>query len=196
MSGLPEVGGEESWSDGELISACLENNEPAWAELIRRYERLVRSIASSRGLAGHDSADLNQLVWTQVYLQLSTLRDGDSFRAWLSTLTKNACYHLGRKRQRIRHRETDRYVLSDLEARNAIAPYDPLGAEAQTRLLVAIAELPSRCQILIEQLYFTQPKPTYRQVGELLGVAEGSVSALRDRCLKKLFKLLARDLAA
>ena len=34
------------------------------------------------------------------------------------------------------------------------------------------------------------------EIAELLGVAVGSISALRDRCLKKLFAALERELAA
>lgn len=196
MTLVPKDRDVGSWSDSELITACLDKSQSAWAELIRRYSTLVESIAARRGLSEIDVSDLNQLVWTQVYLKIGSVRDGDAFRSWLTTLTKNTCYHFGRKRRRIHSRETDRYELSEVEARNPIEPYDPLGAEAQCRLRAAIAELPPRCRLLVEQLYFIQPKPTYRAIAERLGVAEGSVGALRDRCLKRLFARLADDLAA
>jgi hypothetical protein len=49
-------------SDRELVASCLSGDEPAWSELIDRYNRLIFSIPLKQGLTREEAADIFQAV--------------------------------------------------------------------------------------------------------------------------------------
>ena len=50
----------------------------------------------------------------------------------------------------------------------------------------AVEALPDRCRQLILRLFLDDPPPPYAEVARSLGMAEGSIGALRGRCLDRL----------
>lgn len=180
----------EDWSDGRLVEACLRRNDRAWSELINRYQRLILSIGLKGGLSITDAFDVSQRVWTQAYLKLSSLRKADSVRPWLTTLARNSCHEYQRQSRQRRSRELDGYEPSDLEDLQSLEPIDLVGSEQRKRVEDAVARLDPRCRRMVEMLFFSHPRPTYREIAREFQLADGSVSAIRERCLKRLLALL------
>ncbi len=50
----------------------------------------------------------------------------------------------------------------------------------------AIDALPDRCRELVLRLFLDDPPPPYADIARSLGLAEGSIGALRGRCLDRL----------
>ena len=66
-------------SDAELVALCIEGDGRAWEVLVRRYRRLVWSIALTRGLREDEAEDAFQETWLRATdaihpVRLSTLR--------------------------------------------------------------------------------------------------------------------------
>jgi hypothetical protein len=56
------------WSDQQLVRACLEGDQSAWAALIRRYQNVMYFFARRYGASAADAADVFQLVCAVVRL--------------------------------------------------------------------------------------------------------------------------------
>ena len=62
--------------------------------------------------------------------------------------------------------------------------------EREQYLREAISELSLRCRRLVQLLFFATTPVPYEEAASNLGVAKGSISFLRARCLKRLRRLL------
>jgi RNA polymerase sigma factor (sigma-70 family) len=173
------------WSDPELVGACLAGQQFAWDALIGRYRTLIYSvIVRSGGLSGEED-DVFQAVCLDVYNQLDRLKSRDSLRAWLCTVTRHKCYHWRLRRHRLPECLNESWAAS-IPDRAALAPETLEKLERRQDVREAIEALPDRCRELVLRLFLEDPPLPYAEVARSLGLAEGSIGALRGRCLDRL----------
>ncbi len=175
-------------SDRPLVRACLRGDERAWTALIHKYKNLIYSIPLKYGGTPEDAADIFQRVCLELFSELPRLRNTDSLRPWLMTVTAHQAYHWKRKRQRSTSHEVDGV---DPEAIASPLPAT-LASEVEREQVVreAISRLPERCQKLVRMLFYEHPPRRYADVAKSLGLAEGSIGFIRGRCLNRLHRLL------
>jgi RNA polymerase sigma factor (sigma-70 family) len=166
--------------DAELIERCIKSDQTAWKELVRRYQRLVYSVAHTLCPAGEEVSDVFQQVWLEVYQHLPQLRKVDALPAWVITVTRRRVYALIRSRH-------DSAPLDD-EAPDLSQQLSQI--EYEHTLERAISQLPDRCQKLINLLYFDSNEPSYSEIAQAMGMPEASIGPTRARCLEKLRKLI------
>lgn len=172
-------------SDRELVTACLDGHEEAWAELIERYKRLIFSVPIKYGLTRDEAADIFQAVCLDLVVELPRLRDPQALPSWLMQTT---LHKAGKWKRRER-----RFVSGDpIAAARDIGASDPLPdailreVEAEQALRAAIAALAPRCRRMVDMLFFESPARPYRAVAAQLGLAAGSIGFIRNRCLRRL----------
>ncbi|GIG92738.1 RNA polymerase sigma factor [Plantactinospora endophytica] len=173
-----------------LVSAAANGDEPAWAELVRRYAPLVLSVIRAHRLNRTDAADVNQTVWLRLVEHLGRVREPAALATWLATTTRRECYRL----VRIGRRTQPFDPLDDaVEATiGALLPQDPsapdenlLRAERRQALRDGFGQLPARCRELLS-LLVSDPPASYREIAERLGMPIGSIGPSQARCLRKL----------
>jgi RNA polymerase sigma factor (sigma-70 family) len=64
--------------------------------------------------------------------------------------------------------------------------------EQEQILRDTISELPDRCERMVHLLFFEFPPRPYEDVAKELGMANGSIGAIRSRCLETLRKTLEK----
>lgn len=175
--------------DRRLITACLQGKERAWEALIEKYKNLIYSIPIKYGASRDDAADIFQAVCLELFTELPRVRNIDTLRPWLMTVTAHQAFHWKRSRLRQSRREVegmDEDRLSQITLPPAIA------AEVEREQMVreAIARLPPRCRELVRMLFYEQPARPYAEVAKSLGLARGSIGFIRGRCLTRLQRTL------
>jgi len=172
-------------SDSELVEACLAGRQSAWDALISRYRTLVYSVIVKSGGANGEEDDVFQAVWLDVYNQLERLKSRESLRAWLCTVTRHKCYHWRLRRHRLPEGLDETWAASIPD--RALLPPETLEAiERAQDIRDAVDALPDRCRQLVLRLFLDDPPPPYAEIARSLGLAEGSIGALRGRCLDRL----------
>jgi len=176
-------------SDERLVRQCQDGNDEAWGTLINKYRNLIFSIPIKYGFSQDDASDIFQNVCLKLLWELPRLREPRTLAAWLMKVTSHECARWRRKQLR--------YGALDIDQFNAmaIAAYEmpeEILAEVQREqaLREAIGELATRCQDMIEMLFFTVPPIPYEEVARRLGLATGSIGFIRMRCLKRLRRML------
>ena len=170
----------ETRSDQELIERCIRGDQTAWEELVKRYQRLIYSIAHALCPPGEDVSDVFQQVWLDVYQHLSELRSVEALPAWLITVTRRRMYALIRSRRTSEQLDDE---TPDLSEKLSQIEYEYL-------LERVLSQLTERCRTLINLLYFDSSEPSYSEIAAAMSMPEASIGPTRARCLEKLRKLI------
>lgn len=178
-----------SSTDAELVRACLDGNEAAWAALIDRYKHLIYGAAIRGGASPNESVDIFLGVCRQLFSELPHLRRVESLRAWLLNAAMHQLYEL--RMQRRQSAES----LDDVEQPVAgeLATLPPAVLEAlnrDQRVRDAVEQLPDRCGRLVQLLFHEHPPRPYSSVARQLGLASGAIGFIRGRCLTQLARSL------
>jgi RNA polymerase sigma factor (sigma-70 family) len=183
-------------SDERLIGRCLKGDQEAWSSLIDKYKNLIYSIPVKLGMH-QDAADIFQSVCVDLLSELPRLREHRALPKWLM----QTCYHKCLRYQRAGERFVE--LIPDGARKDSDAALPGSSAEdIPEHLLVqleqeqilrdAISELPEKCEQMVRLLFFEIPPRPYEEVAEELGMATGSIGAIRGRCLAYLKKYLEK----
>ena len=173
-------------TDADLVRACSRGDRQAWETLVRRYERLVFSVARRSGLDEDASADVFQRVFVSLVEHLPTLQQPDRLSAWLVTSAKREAWRTGRRAaaQRAVHAPEEQAV--DVADTARTAEDEVLRLEEQDLVRRAVESLDGRCRDLMQLLFYSEEQLTYAEIAARLGIAEGSIGPIRGRCLERL----------
>jgi RNA polymerase sigma factor (sigma-70 family) len=179
----------ETSEDEWLVQGCIQGDQQAWVELIDKYKRLIYSIPIKYGASSADAADVFQAVCIEVLNSLSKLKNAQSLRSWLITVTIRQAYRW--KKKQTNHVELDAMEPELAEGIASTAPVEMLSQFEQEQIVRdVVAGLPPRHRELVQLLFFEQPPLPYAEVARRLGLATGSIGFIRGRCLEKLRKAL------
>ena len=181
-------------SDEQLIGRCLKGDQEAWSALIDKYKNLIYSIPVKLGMH-QDAGDIFQAVCVDLLTELPRLREHRALPKWLM----QTCYHKCLAYQRAANRLVElppEGTKSDsvLPASSAddLPEHLLVQLEQEQILRDAISQLPEKCERMVRLLFFEMPPRPYESVAEELGMATGSIGAIRGRCLAYLRKQLQK----
>jgi len=85
--------------DSILVSASLEGDRDAFAQIVRRYQALVASITYSATGNLSESEDLAQETFVAAWKHLKSLREPGKLRAWLCGIARHASANALRRQE-------------------------------------------------------------------------------------------------
>ena len=167
--------------------------DTAWADLIGRHRRRLFSLAYRFTGQYQEAEELTHEIIVRVYRQLDRFDPRAHFAVWLNSVARNYC--IDHYRTKVRERQR----LLPEEAPFERTPGSPrLGPdrlleqrEARASLLRALDGLSPKLREVV-QLRFFQELP-YEEIGERLGVPEGTVKSRIHRGRAELKRLLVAD---
>jgi len=137
-------------SDADIVQQVLDGRKEAYADLVRRYERVAKAVAMNILLEFHQAEDAAQEAFVKAYEKLATLKNPSTFGPWLMQTTRRCA--LDRLKQ-------DKNLLS-LDIHQEIPSHQKNGGleEDKQFLLQQIMKLPDHEQQVIMLRYFGQKK--------------------------------------
>jgi RNA polymerase sigma factor (sigma-70 family) len=177
-------------SDAGVLERLRAGDARAWDGLVDRYSRLVWSIPLTIGLSPDDAADIAQMAFTELLIQLHSIRDETAIGAWLATVARRQSW----RRARSRWRETPDDVATrgnDAGTTDAGTVSDADRVDTLIWIDAGLATLGERCRALVQLLYLSGTEPSYEEVSARLGMPIGSIGPTRQRCLRQLEAALA-----
>lgn len=182
-------------TDSELVAACQAGQPGAWDQLVRRYARLIYSVARRYGLDEHEAADVLQTVCVELWEHLSSVRDAAVLRRWLVVVASRKAWQARKGRDHWITGITDD-AAQPLVSALSVSPEDIVVANSEAERIRAILErLAPRDRELMWYLFFDPTCPTYDVIAARLGVSPDTVGSLRSRCLRRLRWILAEHVA-
>jgi RNA polymerase sigma factor (sigma-70 family) len=182
-------------SDGELIGKCLAQDADAWETLIRRYQRLIISVALKSGLTHDDALDVLQSVCLILLRKLQTLREQEKLSAWLIVVAKHEAWKFKERGGKVSLLEDEEWerIAETADAGNPIPDEQVLNLERQHMIRRAEEQLSAPCRQLLSRLFSEAQSSSYTEISRDLGIPVASIGPTRGRCLAKMKDIL-RDL--
>jgi RNA polymerase sigma-70 factor (ECF subfamily) len=185
----------------EVIESCKAGDEKAFAEIVIHYQKKVLNI-TYRMLGNLEEAkDLAQEVFISVFESIKDLREEIKFDAWLTQITLNHC------RNRWKYLKRRQYFNSDslddpVETEDGTMPraiYDPsdnpetlyekkMIQQFIQEGLLKLREEQRELLVLRDLQGFS-----YEEMGELLGLPEGTIKSKLHRARMDLKEVLERS---
>ena len=171
-----------------MIERARGGDVAAFGELYREYADRVYGLALRMVVDPHRAEDLTQEVFVRAWRKLATFAGRSSFYTWLHRLAVNVVLNELRRMKR----EPEPMDPTD----RRLEPMDPgprrvsASAGATIDLERAIADLPYQAR-LVFWLHDVEGY-RHREIGDLLGIAEGTSKAHLHRARLQLREALAR----
>lgn len=166
----------------DLVAKASGGDQWAWDQIVERYAPLVWSVCRRHRLSRADAEDVGACVWLRLVQRLDTIREPAALPGWLATTTRRECLRALRTKDREIPVDDHQHLIDHV---NPAADEFLLAQERQIALRTAFAELPKRCQELLE-LLFSESGTPYGEVSTVLGIPVGAIGPTRQRCLGKL----------
>ncbi len=173
-----------------LIQRILSGDEPAFANLVRKYQKQVHTLAWRKTGDFHIAEDITQETFLQVYQKLETLEDPTRFPRWLYVIADRLCIAWLRKNQRQTEplEETD---ISEIEteaySRFVATEHAETFAEARRDLVEKLLAKLKESNRTVITLHYLEGM-TYAEIVDFLGVSENTIKSRLRRARQQLKK--------
>ena len=177
-------------TDVELIQRILNGDENAFANLVRKYQKQVHTLAWRKIGDFQIAEDIVQETFLQVYQKLETLEDPTQFTRWLHQIANRFCIARLRKNS-VQTEPLEETNISEIEteaySRYIASEHAKTTAEAQRDLVEKLLEkLKENDREVITLYYFEEM--TSPEIGEFLGVSENTIKSRLHRARQQLKK--------
>lgn len=193
---LPHAQPSEAPAGGELalVQAAREGSRPAFAELVRRHERLVRGFVWQTVHGKHEADDLSQEVFVAAWENLADYRGDGPLGAWLLGIARRKVLTFLRDRARRQRREEAllETLLAHWQAEQiaAVELNEDREREQLARLEACLGGLPPHRRAIVDRYYFQEHSAD--EIGRAIGKGAGAVRMLLLRIRDALKRCLLR----
>ena len=171
-------------TDRELVARCQAGDVEAFETLYRQHAARLFTLASRMAGSAEDGEDLLQEIFLQVHRKLGSFKGDSALGTWMYRLALNHCLDY------VRSRQTKMSKLT--ETLDAETSFEPLARRdtpiARMDLERAIERLPDGCREAF--LLHDVEGFDHKEVGSLLGIAEGTSKSQVFKARAKLRVLL------
>ena len=174
-------------ADADLVERCRTGDVDAFAALYRDQSPRIFALARRMGGSAEEAEDLLQEIFLQAYRKLDSFKGDASVGTWLYRLALNHCLDYVRGRRARMNKVTDT-LDSDSAPEPTARRETPI---ARLDLERAIARLPEGCRdafVLHDVEGFD-----HKEVGHMLGIAEGTSKSQVFKARMKLRAMLGRQ---
>lgn len=183
-----------------LIDRVLSGSQPAFVELIKKYERLVYHIIFRLVRNKEDHEDLGQDVFIKVYSHLKKFKGDSKLSTWIARIAYNTSLNFLEKKRvsllddLIDNSDDEDFSTSALENVSSEGDLPDLLLEKNVgagQLQDAINLLPAKFKAVLTLYHMEEMK--YKEIAEITDLPEGTVKSYLFRARKMLKDSLLKN---
>ncbi|MFA6247835.1 MAG: RNA polymerase sigma factor [Mucilaginibacter sp.] len=180
-------------SDIELIEQTLGGNQSAYADLVKRHQRFVFTLALRFSKGREDAEEIAQDCFIKAYRSLSSFQQQSKFSTWLYSIVYTTAMTFLRKRK------LDTSSIDDdesyIQIENKPSGYDEYNVENKSRsyyINQAIEQLLPDDATIITMFY--KGEQSLEEIAQVMGIEANTVKVKLFRARQRLKERLERNL--
>jgi len=184
---------QSKFSDIELIEQTLAGNQSAYADLVKRHQRFVFTLALRFAKTREDAEEIAQDCFIKAYRSLNSFQRQSKFTTWLYSIVYTTAMTALRKKR------VDTDSIDDentyIQVENQTGGYDVNNVENKSRsyyLNQAIAQLLPDDATIITLFY--NGEQSLEEIGQTMGIEPNTVKVKLFRARQRLKEKLERNL--
>jgi RNA polymerase sigma-70 factor (ECF subfamily) len=174
--------------DAGFLDACKRGDPQAFHQLFETYKDLVYSFALRFSGDPSRASDIKQDIFVKLYSRIQEFRGDARFETWLYRVVSNACIDDQRRRKRFLP-WLDSLDFTLLQP--AVQQQNAEREQTAHAVRKAISKLSPVLRVPVLLRYMEDL--SYEEIGEVLGIAPGTVASRLNRAHKLLSKKLPHD---
>jgi RNA polymerase sigma-70 factor, ECF subfamily len=175
--------------DRALVIQSQEGDLAAFAELIRKHQRMIHSLTYRMTGSLADAEDLAQETFISAHRQIGSYRGASKFSTWLYRIAINACLSW-RRRENLRAEATTNWVQTNSTQQESVQAA-PLASKCGERLHAALLRLPAKQRAAI--MLTLHDGLNHAEAAEVLNCSETTISWRVFAAKRKLERWLKRE---
>jgi len=182
-------------SDNEILSRVLQGDQQAYAEIVKRYQSFVFTIALRYTPNREDAEEIAQDCFVKAYRSLSDFRGESKFSTWLYTIVTTTCLTFLRKKK------LDTYSLDNEKvfevADNVDSGFRANQVEQKSRVHMVnkAIKLLSADDAQIITLFY-KGEQSLDEIGQILGLEQNTVKVRLHRARQRLKEKMEKHFTA
>jgi RNA polymerase sigma-70 factor (ECF subfamily) len=180
-------------SDSELIEQTLAGNQSAYADLVKRHQRFVFTLAMRFAKRREDAEEIAQDCFIKAYRSLASFQGSSKFSTWLYSIVYTTAMTFLRKKKIDTDSMDDENTY--IQVANQSSGYDVNSAENKSRsyyLNQAIEQLLPDDATIITLFY--KGEQSLEEIGQAMGMEANTVKVKLFRARQRLKEKLERNL--
>jgi RNA polymerase sigma factor (sigma-70 family) len=180
-------------SDTDLIEQTLAGDQSAYADLIKRHQRFVFTLAMRFSKTREDAEEIAQDCFIKAYRSLESFQRQSKFTTWLYSIVYTTAMTTLRKKRVATDSIDDEETFIQIE--NKISGYDENNVENKSRsfyLSQAIDQLLPDDAIIITLFY--KGEQSLEEIAQAMGMEANTVKVKLFRARQRLKEKLERNL--
>ena len=172
-------------SDIELISKVLDGDKPAYAQLIKRHQRFVFTLALRFSKSREDAEEISQDCFIKAYRALHTFKQTSKFSTWLYRIVYTTSMTFLRKKRLDTQSIDEESSIIQLES--CISDLSSNEVEHKSKMVfvnLAISRLLPDDAAIITLFY--QGEQSLEEIGQTLGMEANTVKVKLHRARHRL----------
>ena len=186
--------------DKEIISAVLQGNKQAYAQLVNRYQNFVFTVCLRYTSNREDAEEIAQDIFVKAYRYLSDFRGDSKFSTWLYTIVNTSCITFLRKKKLQTHSLDDEKVFAAADNIDGGMRANQVEQKSRIAMVNEAIQLLSVDDAKIITLFY-KGEQSLDEIGTILGIEPNTVKVklhrarvrLKDK-MEKHFAQEVRDL--
>ena len=174
--------------DVALIRRVLAGDETAFAELVKKYQKPVHTLAWRKIGDFHIAEDITQETFLKVYQRLHTLKDPNQFSGWLYVITANLCATWLRKK-RIQTQPLEgtepTMIQEDAYSQHVTEERGRTAVEAQREVVKQLLAKLKESERTVMTLYYLGEMKV-EEISRFLGVSASTIKSRLRRARNRL----------
>jgi RNA polymerase sigma factor (sigma-70 family) len=182
-------------SDIEIISAVLNGNQQAYAQIVERHKAFVFTLVLRYIKSREDAEEVAQDVFIKAYRALADFKGASKFSTWLYTIITTTCISFLRKKKLDIHSLDNENVFETIDNKDSGMSANQVEQKSRVAMVNnAIALLnPDDAEIVT---LFYKGEQTLEEIAQVLGVEANTVKVRLHRARTRLKEKMQKHFAA
>ena len=155
--------------DNEIIERVLRGEQALYAQLVKRYQVFVFTIALRYTPNREDAEEIAQDVFVKAYRSLADFRGESKFSTWLYTIVTTTCITFLRKKKVTIHSLDNEHIFEAADNQNSAFKANQVEQKSKAQAINEAIKLLSVDDARIITLFY-QAEQSLEEIGRIIGI--------------------------